>query len=181
MYGDAIPENGHPPRDPWGGQRAAAARVVSHLAGKNQKYKEEWDRYADNLTDQKGQCPFRHSFHILLVFLTRLEGTALARGTITHLAALPRETAASSPGGDESPAASWLNRTTSSKESPAAEHRVKAQGASPTRTVAPPPQPAEADGTSAPQTEGQTPPGQCTGEGDVEGVDWGEEGWPVPD
>eukprot|EP00959_Pyramimonas_sp_CCMP1952_P257682 5384523-Pyramimonas_sp.AAC.1 len=65
---------------------------------------------------------------------------------------------------------------TSSKEFPAAGLRMEAQGASLDRAVAPPPQLAEADGASAPQTEGQTPPGPCRGEGDVEGVDWGEEG-----
>eukprot|EP00959_Pyramimonas_sp_CCMP1952_P273000 5706659-Pyramimonas_sp.AAC.1 len=43
-----------------------------------------------------------------MAFLTGLESFALARGTINHLAALPLETAASSSGGDESPAAPYV-------------------------------------------------------------------------
>eukprot|EP00959_Pyramimonas_sp_CCMP1952_P198809 4158391-Pyramimonas_sp.AAC.1 len=53
---------------------------------------------------------------------------------------------------------------------------MEAQGASLDCAAAPPPQLDEADGTSVPQTERQTPPGPCRGDGDVEGVDWGEEG-----
>eukprot|EP00959_Pyramimonas_sp_CCMP1952_P371108 7771680-Pyramimonas_sp.AAC.1 len=66
IYGDSIPASGHPPRIPWGGQRAAAARVASHLTGRSEKYRGEWDRYAVGLAEQRGQFPFRQRIGTLL-------------------------------------------------------------------------------------------------------------------
>eukprot|EP00959_Pyramimonas_sp_CCMP1952_P405734 8503564-Pyramimonas_sp.AAC.1 len=65
VYGEDVPDSGHPPCALWDGQRAAVAKVVSHLVGGDQKYQEDWDRYADSFTNQKGQGPSRQPLHIL--------------------------------------------------------------------------------------------------------------------
>eukprot|EP00959_Pyramimonas_sp_CCMP1952_P435231 9113579-Pyramimonas_sp.AAC.1 len=100
--------NGHPPRIPWDGQRAAAANAIAQLVGSKGKFQEEWITFSAALDCQRGQDPWLQPMETLHRFLS-LRKDDLARGTLGYLAG-EHSARNSNEARGRSPAAAWHKR-----------------------------------------------------------------------